>query len=621
MTTELQVEAKSKDKARAKALEELQSEVDFKLSESDLELELLEESKGFLSLGSKKVYQVTVIDKEAADSSTTEDKKEVESEEEVEARDGEVELIIDEDGIFIKLIPPQGAGDEISVPQIENLLEANKIQEIDYDQVSEAITDEIYNQPIKIAERKPELDEDAQIEVEITEDEMEAYLSATPALGGKEATLEEIKSALQDSGVVYGIKDEKLASYINEEGILDQEIRDILIAEGREPTPGDPAEISFKFDTESKDRKVKELEDGRVDFLNLNRINNVEPGQVIATKKPPEEGEPGQKVTGEVIEPAPPEDKSIPGGKNTDLSSDDLTLKSEIEGEVLYNGNKVAVLPVHTVRGDVDLSTGNVDFVGTVVVEGDVSDGMEVKAKNNIQVKGSVHAANLEAGGEIVVNNGFVGKNKGLIKAEGDIKVKFIENGRAVTDQNLIVAEAIMHSDIDAASEVIVENKGLVVGGMVRAGKEIDAKVVGSNLGTTTKLFVGVTPELRDEYNQLKSELEDYQQELDEVLKTIKYLKKIKEEKGEVPDKINNTISQKTRTRFQLSKNIQDLKEEKESLEKRLKEGKHGKIKVKDKLYSGVELTIGTEVKRITKEITNVRYYIEQGEIKKGSYS
>lgn len=614
---EVKLEAANEAEAIQKALEELELQKDYSQEELDIKTELIEEKKGFLGFGAKKVYQVQVSIPEAEEETASE-----EVEEKVESQDGEVDLIVNEEGVFIQLTPPQGNGEEVTLVQMEDLLEAKEIKEVDYDQVSEALTEDIYNEPVQVAQRKPELDRDAEIEVNLKNDGMEAYLSIKPALGGKKATLERIKSALAEAGVTFGIKEQKLKDLVDEDGVLKQEIEEMLIAKGAEPVKGSPAEIDFKFDLESEDRKVRELENGSVDYLNLNKINNVKPGDVLATKTPSQPGSPGTTVTGDKVEPEPTEDKSIPAGKNTELSSDGLTLKSEIEGQVIYERDKIDVVPVHTVQGDVDLSTGNIKFVGTVVIEGNVIDGMKVEAKKDIQVKGSVHAAELEAGEEILVKNGFIGKDKGELNADGDIKVKFIENGRVVTDNDLIVTEAIMHSDIDAARIIRVENKGLVVGGKVRAGREIEAKVVGSNLGTKTELYVGVTPELRDKYNQLKDELADYQQELEEAVKTIKYLKKKQEQNdGQLSDRDREVMGQKTRARFQTAKQIEDLKEDKESLEKRLDEGKNGRIKVQNTLHSGVKLTIGTEVKRISKKLTNVQYYIEDGEVNKGSYS
>jgi len=610
----VRIEAKDRDEAIKKALKKLQGDGQEGLVEDDLVVELVEENSGFLGIGKKKIFEIDVLEKE----NKSEDDDE---EEEVESEDGKLTFKVDEEGIFIQVKLPVGDGSRVVLRDIEELLEAKEIEDVDYDKVSEILAEGI-EKIVKVAPRKQELDKDAEIIVEISNDQMAAHLSVIPPLGGEEATLDRVKTVLEEAEIEYGLREERLNELFNEDGVIDKEIEEVLIAEGTEPIAGEDAEIDFKFDLESQERKVQQLEDGSVDYRNLGRINNVEAGSVLATKSPPKPGTPGMNVRGEEVEPEAPTDLKIPGGKNTTLSEDGLTLRSDIEGQVFYKGDKIEVIEVHTVNGNLDLSTGNVKFVGTVIVKGDIKDSMKVKAKHDIHVQGSVHAAQLEAGGEVAIKNGFIGKNKGKIEADGDVKAKFIENGKVVTEQNLIVSEAIMHSDIDAAEAIKVVNKGLIVGGMVRAGREIDAKVVGSNLATKTKLFVGVTPALRDQYHELTEELDNYQVELDEALKSINYIKKRQEENGgQLSEKERELLSQKTRIRFQLSKNIEDLKKEKKRLDKRLEEGRHGRVKVQDKLYSGVEITIGTEVKKIGKQISNVQYYVEDGEIKRGSYA
>ncbi|WP_176941569.1 FapA family protein [Candidatus Frackibacter sp. WG11] len=614
----VRIEAKDRDEAIEKALKKLQGDGQEGLVEDDLVVELVEENSGFLGIGKKKIFEIDVLEKENRSEDGSEDDGE---EEEIESEDGKLTFKVDEEGIFIQVKLPVGDGSRVVLRDIEELLEAKEIEDVDYDKVSEILAEGI-EKTVKVAPRKQELDKDAEIIVEISNDQMAAHLSVITPLGGEEATLDRVETVLEETGIEYGLREERLNELFNEDGVIDKEIEEVLIAEGTEPIAGEDAEIDFKFDLESQERKVQQLEDGSVDYRNLGRINNVEAGSVLATKSPPKPGTPGINVRGEEVEPEAPTDLKIPGGKNTTLSEDGLTLRSDIEGQVFYKGDKIEVIEVHTVNGDLDLSTGNVKFVGTVIVKGDIKDSMKVKAKHDIHVQGSVHAAQLEAGGEVTIKNGFIGKNKGKIEADGDVKAKFIENGKVVTEQNLIVSEAIMHSDIDAAEAIKVVNKGLIVGGMVRAGREIDAKVVGSNLATKTKLFVGVTPALRDQYHELTEELDNYQVELDEALKSINYIKKRQEENGgQLSEKERELLSQKTRIRFQLSKNIEDLKKEKKRLDKRLEEGRHGRVKVQDKLYSGVEITIGTEVKKIGKQISNVQYYVEDGEIKRGSYA
>ncbi len=58
-----------------------------------------------------------------------------------------------------------------------------------------------------------------------------------------------------------------------------------------------------------------------------------------------------------------------------------------MEGKPCVKSNIFYVYQVHEVKGDVDISTGNITFVGDVVVQGSVKEGMKVEAGNSVEIK------------------------------------------------------------------------------------------------------------------------------------------------------------------------------------------------------------------------------------------
>jgi len=96
-----------------------------------------------------------------------------------------------------------------------------------------------------------------------------------------------------------------------------------------------------------------------------------------------------------------------------------------------------------------------------------------------------------------------------LVRARGDVKAKVIENAIVEAGQDVIVGEAVFHSQVSAGRKVIVNGrKGLAVGGRIKAGNLVWVKTLGSPMGTSTEVMVGIDPALRDEYNYLLEELE-----------------------------------------------------------------------------------------------------------------
>ena len=131
-------------------------------------------------------------------------------------------------------------------------------------------------------------------------------------------------------------------------------------------------------------------------------------------------------------------------------------------------------------------------------------------------------------------------------------------NGTVKAEDGLVVRDAIMHSKIDSGKKIIVnKNKGLIVGGEVRAANEIDAKIIGSNLATPTEVCVGVTPDLRDEFRNIDSDFEETQKELDMVIKYINLLKKKRKKQDGLNSKKQQLLNQLTRKRFKLASELE----------------------------------------------------------------
>ncbi|MFW6381074.1 MAG: DUF342 domain-containing protein, partial [Bacillota bacterium] len=345
----LEVKANNKKQALDRAIEEFPEQLASEISRSDLGIELLEEHRGFLGFGGKNLYRVFVKKAELEADKLEDLTRDI-------AIDGDFQISVADEGIFIRVTPPEGEGEAVYYQEIKQALEDKEIVEVDWEQVQETIHEQA-DEWVKIAPRKPELDRDAKAEVEVTKDGLKAYLKYIPALGGEDFTVEGLRNFLREEGVVYGIDEEKLKDVIE----TGQPQEHLLIAEGEQSEPGQDAELEYHFQLE-KDSVGTTRENGSIDFFDLGLINNVEQGEVLVTKHDPQPGQPGKSVTGKEIPPPKPKDVGLPAGKNTE-KKDEKTLVAGIEGQVVREKTKIKVLPVHEVRGNVDLKTGNIDFV------------------------------------------------------------------------------------------------------------------------------------------------------------------------------------------------------------------------------------------------------------------
>lgn len=184
------------------------------------------------------------------------------------------------------------------------------------------------------------------------------------------------------------------------------EEKQIVVARGQAPEPGQKARVQILFGPREKVPVVAD-EKAKADFRDRFTLNSVEAGAVIARKIPPEPGKPGTSVLGMAIAPPPVEDVELVAGKGVQLTADGLTAVAATAGQprAIPQDKKVIleVLPLLVHSGDVDLSSGNLSFQGSLVIEGNVCEGMSVTASGDVRVRGYVTRAAIRAEGFLVV--------------------------------------------------------------------------------------------------------------------------------------------------------------------------------------------------------------------------
>lgn len=527
--------------------------------------------------------------------------------------DEKISLQIKDDGIYL-IVAPFSEGATPSFAAVKRLLDTKEIVDYNTMTIRQALEEQT-GEPVLIAPRKPELDRDAEVKVVVEDNGFTAYLEVKPALGGAPLTKKMIMEALESAGVKEGIKSEVI------EKILTSKFGGrYLIAEGQQPVNGVDASLSFKFDIDP-DAAPVELADGSVDFRNLNLIQNVNAGEVLVERIPPVPGLPGVNVYGKQIKPEGGKTIRLPKGANTaiDEENEDLLL-AKASGQAVYKDGKVHVYPVYTVPGDVDFQTGNIDFVGSIVVQGSVRSGFSIHASGNVEIRGPVEAATIVADGDVVLHYGMQGSGTGQIIAGKSVNAKFFENSMVRAKEDIVVTDAVMYSQLEAGQKIqIVGRQGRLVGGEAIAGTEIQVRTVGSKLGMKTEIEVGANPEVRKELNELCEELKQKEQQFKMVTNGLTRIKQ-EVDSGKILSNVDNSrLTKLVETHQLLSDQIASMERRKAELEELIALGKHGRILVHDRIYPGVKVTIGKESTVIQDEIQNVSFYLRDNELAQGS--
>lgn len=456
---------------------------------------------------------------------------------------------------------------------------------------------------------------DASIEIVISPDKMKAFIRITePVGGGNPVGIQEIAFEMKKKGVIFGIKEE-MVRYIAENPIYNQSI---LIAEGKAPVHGINGKVKFLFNI-SQDIKPTIMDDGSVNYRELNYIENVRKDQKLCEITMPTAGVNGKTVLGTVVKAAEGKIPKVIRGANVYASGDNLSLYSSINGQVKYIDEKLSVFATHEVQANVDNSTGNINFIGSVYIRGNVLSGFTVEAGGDVEVFGVVEGATIKAGGNIILRRGMTGNNKGVLIAGGDIIANFIENSTAEA-VNDIKAESIMHSNIKCGNRLeLGGRKGLLVGGVTRVGKEIKAKVIGSHLATRTIIEVGLDPNLREKYKELRTEainLEENVKKADQAINLLRRLEAanmLTEEKKEI-------LNKSMRSKIYYESRLYECCEEVASLEEKLNTEAYGRIRVDNYIYNGVRVSIGSASMHIKETLQHSTLYKDGADIRVGAF-
>lgn len=525
--------------------------------------------------------------------------------------DGFFKISLEKEGVFLTVYSPVGQGKRVEVAEVLQKLKEKQIRNYKVELVEQAVKN-MNAIPVKIAENQDEQSNSNVISLTVTPDKMKAYITIATLHEANRVSKDDVLKFLENSGITYGIKQDVL------EDIIRFEIYNtpVCIAEGDPPVNGEDGRIEYMFNI-NNDVKPTILEDGRVDFRRLNIIQNVKKGDILCTLIPPTPGIPGKNINGKNIPARDGKRVALPKGRNVEVTEDGMRLRSVIDGQVTFDDGKVNVFSNYEVKADVDNSTGNISFVGNVIIRGNVLSGFVVEAEGFVEVWGVVEGAVIKAAGDIILRKGMQGRGKGVLISGGDIIAKYIEHSN-IEAKNDIRAEAIMHSNVKCGNKLELCGKaGQLVGGVCRVGREVVAKVIGSDLATLTEIEVGIDPAIKERYKQLKTDMKNMENDVKKADQVINILKKMEAAGTLTPEK-QEMLARSVRTKIFYTNEIQQIREELLKIEAILQEETGGKIKVSDFLYSGVKVSIGNCTMYIKDTLQHCSLYRDGADIKVG---
>lgn len=522
------------------------------------------------------------------------------------------------DGVYLSVSPAQR--ETYTFDDIRKEIIRRGVVNADF-KVIKDIWEQADGKAVKIANYFERYDtiKDKYIGVGIADNQMEAYLSLGVPEGIEDISVNDVLYKLFEIGVEKGIDEQLIAKLIKTR----QPVNKAVVARGKPRVDGRDAEIKMLIDTDETPTPLL-MEDGSVDFKNINLIKVVDKDQLLAVKVPATPGEPGYTVTGRILEPKPGEDAPLPRGKNTYASEDGLSLFSSLIGNVYVDSNYMHVENIYVVKGNVDYSTGNISYPGDVVINGDVKADFSVHTEGNIIVRGTVEAAEIvSTGGNVDVKKGIIGtqkEKKARVVADGNVRALFIQEAVISAGKDIEVGSYILNSSIHAENEVrALRDRGLIAGSNVFSGSSVRAKNIGSISDTKTSIKVGriVKDEVNIKFQQLDEEVKVLDEEDKMLRKRMDFLDLLKKRLPHFPPDKEKELSDVLEKLKQLEVIKQEVLQEKEEFYGKFLDqfDKERRIYVLQTLWPGVLLGINDMVRKVDSRQRRVMASLEDNQI------
>lgn len=345
----------------------------------------------------------------------------------------------------------------------------------------------------------------------INETRMEALLTLY-----RRFSAEELRSLLKENGIVYGIREKTLEDLAQGK----QYYEETLVAAGTAAKDGRDGYFEYHFNPQPETKPII-LPDGSVDYNVLGKIELVTNKQLLVTYHPALPAVMGRDIQGNIIDAY--DGKELPPLQCKRCEPDETGCKyyASTEGNVTVEGKRLTVTPIYVIEGNLDAATGNVDFHGDVLIQGNVFAGVTVKTTGSITVNGHVETANLFAGKDVILKNGMQGSGNGVIRAGCNVMARFIEQTQVFAG-NEINTGALLNCEVESGQSVVITgNRGTIIGGTVMAVEQISAASIGNRVGVTTQLVIGLDCEFKQKMGEIDRLSEEYQDNMEDAIRAL----------------------------------------------------------------------------------------------------
>ena len=460
------------------------------------------------------------------------------------------------------------------------------------------------------AEEKAEEKTYKRVTVAVAEDKMSATVRIDDP-GEEKYTVPEIVDSLRKNKVITGIHVDKILEMVNN-NIYEE---DIVVAEGKPCVPAEEGYYEFFFDTE--EHKTPTIrEDGTADYASVGRFESVKEGQLIAVYHPAKQGKNGYNVLG--MEIVVKFAKELPGLRGQHIRKDEEKQEyyAECAGKISLKEYNIEILDVHEINEDVTMLQGKVEFYGDIVINGDVENGVVIRAGRNVVINGTVGAASIFAGGDIILQKGIQGAGRGKASARGNVFSDFVEYAKVDAGQD-VYANSVINSNIATSGSVVISGKhGSIIGGETHGLRGITANAAGNMNEVKTMIHAGFLESDYYEFAVLAKNEKVKNEELEQVVDEITAILKSRNKSGINSNDKAALLTLKNK-KDEICKQIEDIKESKADISRKMAAGQGASIVIRGDIYRNVCIAIDVAKLTIANKESYVKYICKNNTIER----
>lgn len=457
---------------------------------------------------------------------------------------------------------------------VTNILSAEHSIEVHNFPVDATKESGLHNNDVKLRLDKEHL------KLDLRANNMEAYVSAE--IPGGIIPRDVLMELLNENRVKKGISDKAIDCLCN--GEYGQ--GPVLIAQGKIPQKGEDGWYEYFFRTDVQ-KKPKVLEDGSADYKDIEWFEVVKEGQKIAYYHEAKEGTDGYDVFGTIIKGRKGAEKRVLKGKGFRLEEDKKTYTAMFNGMIRLEDEELSVIN-HVELDEINMTTGNIFFDGSIHIRGNVSSGMMVKATGDIMIDGNVEMATIETDGSVMLKKGMNASGNGMVKAGKDVFSRFFDATTVEAGGNIEV-DKCLNSQLYAKG-MITANR-IFAGGIASSESGFHLNNVGNHAGLKTVLKVQTDETARNDYHNILFNLRDVTRQLEVLKKNHTELmeKHTAEERSEMElfQKIEHAV-------FLKQKQLDKMKELALKLKKVIDRQKLVSVVISGNAYEGTVVEIGS---------------------------